>query len=481
MPPFRRSASVIALVVSLTSCTGDGPHSETEPQPAALPPAVTIGDDSAALADAAAREGRYDDAVALMEPAVAAGGATPRLVVRLADLYLRAERPADAVARLERLVPAHPPARLPLARALLASGDARAALRLLDAAKEDSADVHEVRGRARLAVGDVAGARTALARAVAIDPRRFQVRLELARLAGHERVADVLRAWAADVGERVHASPREPGRRVELARVHVLSGRRNDAVREYSTALALAPALPAANLELALLDLAAGRADEAVPLLERVVRSIRRHRQANVLLAEHYEGRDLPARAIEHLDAAYGPHPPLDVRLRLAWLHGEAGKMDEALARARAAVGDAPRSAAAHTTLGRLHLRDGDARAATKAFEAALGIDDPNATAYLASALDTLGWVHFRRGEFADAERALTRAVRLAPREPQPQYRLGLTYQRLGRSTEAVAALRRAEQLRSNHGGGPEMAPTPPTLGSGPGNPGRSSSAGVAE
>jgi tetratricopeptide (TPR) repeat protein len=276
--------------------------------------------------------------------------------MKLAELYLRAGRPAEeAVARLEPLARTHVPARVALARALLAAGDAHAAARTLVTTADDSAGRHEIAGR-------------------------------------------------------VHAAPRDPARRVELARAHALAGRRADAAREYGEAIAIAPALPAANVELALLDLAAGRAEEAVPLLERVVRSTRQHRQANVLLAEHYEGRGQPAKAIEHLLAAFGPHPPLDVRLRLASLHAEAGHAAEALARAEAGVAEAPRSAAAHATLAQIRLGRGDAGAAKKSLEDALAIGDRNAAPYLAAAFDTLGATYRRFGRGAEADAALARA-----------------------------------------------------------------------
>jgi tetratricopeptide (TPR) repeat protein len=62
-------------------------------------------------------------------------------------------------------------------------------------------------------------------------------------------------------------------------------------------------------------------------------------------------------------------------------------------------------------------------------------------------ALDTLGWAHYRRGSYADAETFLARAVERAPGNAAIQYHLGMTYYRLGKKTDAVAVLRRASQL----------------------------------
>ena len=67
----------------------------------------------------------------------------------------------------------------------------------------------------------------------------------------------------------------------------------------------------------------------------------------------------------------------------------------------------------------------------------------PNA----AEVLDTLGWVHYRRGAFAEAEKLLATAAERNPRNADIQYHLGLTHSRLGKKNDAVFALRRAAQL----------------------------------
>lgn len=479
------------------------------------------------LGTVAARQGRYDEAIATLESLVRDRDVDPGSVLMLADLYVRSGRAADAVARLRPLVATDPRASAPrvaLATALLAAGDPRAAATELDrvvTGPDARAEHHELLGRARLAMHDVAGARHAFERAVALDARRFEARVELARLGGAEPTRDVLDAWSRDLAERVSRSPGDPKLRAEHARVVALAGRRDEAEREYRAALTIAPDLPAANQGLAALLLAAGRPDDAVPLLHAVLRSDPRHRQANLLLADHYEGRGQAPRAIQHLEAAYAGEAPLDVKLRVAWLHGQAGLVDTALTRARTAVSEAPRSALAYTTLGRLQLLRGDARTAAATFETALALDARYAAAQiglgtaweragehdraarawrkaaelaphdsrvfnnlawvlardgrrldealahaqraralapdLPAVLDTLGWVHYRRGEYVEAERVLVRAVELAPRAAMPQHRLGLVYQRLGRADRAEAAFKRARDLDAAIGHAPEL------------------------
>jgi cytochrome c-type biogenesis protein CcmH/NrfG len=172
--------------------------------------------------------------------------------------------------------------------------------------------------------------------------------------------------------------------RVELARAQALGGRRADAERSLRHALELRPSLPEANLALARLLLATGRTDEAIPRLHAVLGSVRRHPQANLLLAEHYEGAGDPARAAAHLEAAHDDPRPTDVTLRLASLHGQARTLDAALGFATTAVREAPASAAAHAVLGRVHRLRGDVSAAFQAYETALRLDRDLTAAHLA-------------------------------------------------------------------------------------------------
>ena len=61
--------------------------------------------------------------------------------------------------------------------------------------------------------------------------------------------------------------------------------------------------------------------------------------------------------------------------------------------------------------------------------------------------LDTLGWIHYRRAAYEEAEKLITKAVERSPNNGAMQYHLGMTYVKLGRKGDAVSSLRRASQL----------------------------------
>jgi Flp pilus assembly protein TadD len=62
----------------------------------------------------------------------------------------------------------------------------------------------------------------------------------------------------------------------------------------------------------------------------------------------------------------------------------------------------------------------------------------------LGEVLDTLGWVHYQRGEYGQAVSSLKEAAVLLPQNPTVRYHLGLAYLKVGQRAEATEELRRA-------------------------------------
>jgi tetratricopeptide (TPR) repeat protein len=84
---------------------------------------------------------------------------------------------------------------------------------------------------------------------------------------------------------------------------------------------------------------------------------------------------------------------------------------------------------------------------ATKAVELMSKAGAGEAGGPAGSMWDTLGWIQYRRGTFAEAERALSRAVELAPKNAAILFHLGSAQSKLGKKAAAVASLRRAAEL----------------------------------
>jgi tetratricopeptide (TPR) repeat protein len=64
-----------------------------------------------------------------------------------------------------------------------------------------------------------------------------------------------------------------------------------------------------------------------------------------------------------------------------------------------------------------------------------------------AALLDTLGFVHYQRGEYPKAEPLFKKATELVTNNATMFYHLGTTYHKLGKKDDAATALRRALQI----------------------------------
>jgi Flp pilus assembly protein TadD len=116
-----------------------------------------------------------------------------------------------------------------------------------------------------------------------------------------------------------------------------------------------------------------------------------------------------------------------------------AGDQDGAIARLRKIAKRHPGLVEARNDLAWLLAERGEEL--DLALELAEGASGPGASPEV---LDTLGWVHFKRGEFAQAVLALERAVEAAPDAPSMRYRLALALERSGDPQRARTMLESA-------------------------------------
>ena len=58
--------------------------------------------------------------------------------------------------------------------------------------------------------------------------------------------------------------------------------------------------------------------------------------------------------------------------------------------------------------------------------------------------VDTLGWVHYRLGNFDDAQKLLEQAIRIGPSFPQVHFHLGMVYYSKNQMADAMTQLNAA-------------------------------------
>lgn len=358
--------------------------------------------------------GNARGALDTLTPVMQAGADDPMLLSIAAEAHFRLKEYAKATAYLERAArasPDDPNTAVRLARARIAGGDAAVGLKELEqAARADSASPT---------------AEFALVLAL-LDQRSYDKALTAAR--------------ALQVKH-----PRNP---IGFNLAGIAQVRLNDmgnARKSFEQAIALDKNYWPAVGNLARLELAAGKKDAAIALIERAASDDRSNLEAQVALAELSSNRGRYVRVLEELRKAdvkalaprlmlareYLSHGLGDLALGAAReataiaptdataieLLGSAQLLTEqrsdALSTFRRLASDYPRSLVAQLRLGQAHLALGDARSAEAAFGKALAIAPDNA-----EALVSIAQIHGQTGRFDEAMKVADKLRSSSPRSP---------------------------------------------------------------
>ena len=232
------------------------------------------------------------------------------------------------------------------------------------------------------------------------------------------------------------------------------------------------PRHQAAVAQLVELDLAADQPDAALNRAERLVRDNPDSAGAHLVLAGVHLACDRRAPAETELRKTLELDPNARAaQLHMARLFSASGRTREALAELESAVSRKTNDTAALLLIGTLHSEARDYEQARHAYERALRVN-PNFTpalnnlAYLyveklhqpgrayelarrartlqpndPAIADTLGWVHYHRGEYSESLNLLVESAGRLPGEPEVQFHLGMTHYMLGNEDAARAAL----------------------------------------
>ena len=330
---------------------------------------------------------------------------------QLARLAL-ARGDAAAAARLARQ--SADGARTPAAYALLsqslrADGRVNDAFAILSSARRQwtsSVELDTELGFVELAAHRPDRARTAFNRALRASPSATlsRIGLVLSQIAG----TDVLAARTSLGGWRT-AEPSDVSLAILSSQIDLAEGHVAAAEATLVDVLRRAPRSPAPVETLAQLYLSTGRRNQALQYYQRVTELRPRPFEALTVVGMlKQEAADRPG-AIEAYERALAISPEAGVAANnLAWLYADDNRLEDAARLAEQAV---------------------------KSLN-----DSP-------PALDTLGWIAYRRQRYAIAIQHLSHAVTSAPRNPTYHYHLGLAYASAGRHAEAGAELERTIAL----------------------------------
>jgi tetratricopeptide (TPR) repeat protein len=229
----------------------------------------------------------------------------------------------------------------------------------------------------------------------------------------------------------------------------------------------------------------AQKVDRAVAFLQTVLEKDAANAEAHVLLGSTYLLRNAPDQAAKSFETAIARQPKNMIGYRaLADLQLRQNKIDDALKTVGAGLREKPDSFVMRLMLASVRELKGENESAIAVYEQLLKEQSGSmiVTNNLASLLsehradkaslerayslaaglrkaqvpqfkDTLGWVHYQRGEHKAAAALLEEAVTELPDIALVQYHLGMNYAALGETAKASEHLRKALELAPARGG----------------------------
>jgi tetratricopeptide (TPR) repeat protein len=295
-------------------------------------------------------------------------------------------------------------ARFALARALVATGDlkrARSELQPILLGSPKSAQVQALLGTIEERDGNIAAAKSAFERAVALDANTIDAVAGLVRL---DTAAKNIPQAVARVQEYVKGAAEDPQAFYLAAQTYISAGDFGQAEMALRKAIELNGSFTQAYHRLGRLYVQQEKMDDARKVYDRLVEQRPNDVTANSMLALllHSQQNYPEAKRVYERILAIDSRAAVAAN-NLAYIYAEDGEnLDVALALAQTAKMGRP--------------------------------NDPDVN-------DTLGFVYLRREMPAMAKDPLEQSVRANPRNALYQYHLGLTYLKLGETAKGRAAL----------------------------------------
>ena len=287
--------------------------------------------------------------------------------------------------------------------------------------------------------------------------------------------------WAeaeAEFKRVLEAAPLSPGANRGMGLVRLGQNKPDEALPYLQAAVKVEPENIQVNLLLASYYETKGNGEQAVPYAEALLRANPSSANIKFRLASLYGRTGRVAQGIARAKEVVASVPKsADAHVLLGGLYVQNGELVPAIGALTTATQLAPNSDSAHFALGLAYERKGDTAAALTAYKRAITLNPKHAAAYNNAAylnaaqaknldealafarkardlqpnagtvIDTLGFVHYQRGEYQQAEPLLKKASELVPKNATIFYHLGTTYQKLGKRDDAATALRRALQI----------------------------------
>jgi len=314
-----------------------------------------------------------------------------------------------------------------------------------------SASAQHLWGHFQFQRGRFVKAEATFKKAIALDPQSDETQISLAEnyLRGLKKPKQAEQAFRAAITLNASSVPAHLG----LAATLAVQNRFDDAVAEYEQAAKLAPTDPKPTHSLARFYASQGKFDQALAALQRSNTIAPDFLPAYIDRGDLYLAKnDLDGAAAAYSAGAKASNKPAIAYFKLGTVLGGQQRWSEAEQAYLAGLKSDPLMYGAYNNLAFMaasrkeHL-DEALGWAKKAIQIA-----PEVT----TLVDTLGWVHYARGELDLAAKAIEKAVADNPKKASFRYHLGVVYLEQGKKREAAATLEKALELDKNFQSAPD-------------------------
>jgi Tfp pilus assembly protein PilF len=264
-----------------------------------------------------------------------------------------------------------------------------------------------------------------------------------------------------------------------LAQIYAAEQKWSEAQKEYNIAAGLDPHDTTILAQTADFLMSQNQSAQAFERVQKYVSSNSNDASGHVILGALYLNSKNYTSAQSELEKAIQLDPSnVQAYLRLGKVFQELGQTDLALSRYQKALDLQPKFAPLATLVGNLYLSKGDLETARKYYAQALD-SDPNFAVAIAntawvdaqegknldvalgmaqkakslqpalpSISDTLGWVMYKRGDYASAIPVLRECVQKSPDSAEYHYHLGMTLLASGQTSKGKEELTAALRLK---------------------------------
>ena len=390
---------------------------------------------------------KYDDAIEDLRAALNVAPQSATLRLQLADAYERSSKNELADQQYARGVQASPadPERGHDLRAVSAAlRPRRAGGAGSDRPQDQRAGEHAGAGAARPAQAQPPGLDRRAADRRRSSQARRQQRTALAdqivatSLTGQKRFDDSIKLLQdATSSSNVQTSPM-----AALVRAYVLAGKQDVAMQFLQSVIATNPANQTAQILIGSLYLQAKNLAAAETAYRAAIDADPNASLGYSAMAQLYAVSGKPDEAEKVARQGLERQPDdASLRLMLATVLESSGKYDEAIAEYERMFAADPRATIPANNLASLLS---DYRNTPADLERAFQIASRFRTTDVPQFQDTLGWIYYLRGDYAQSVTLLKSAVDKLPGLAAVQYHLGMAYKALGQKPLAVASLQKA-------------------------------------